>query len=252
MKKHIFLIILSLFFLQNIKADAFSDSVVKANEAYSNQEFELAARLYKSIVDAGYEAPELYYNLGNAYFKNNELASAILYYERAKKLAPNDEQILYNLEIAQSRTMDRIETVPEIFYIRWWKQIRQKLSADNWAKTGVVSLSLFFFILGIYYFTKRIALKKLTFFAGSIVLIATIVVFVLTYSQYHYQVNSNEAVVFSPSVTAKSSPDDNSTNLFVIHEGTKVIVEDEIEGWKEIRIADGSVGWIKEETLESI
>lgn len=233
-------------------AETNKELVKKANEAYNKKQFEQAANLYEEVIQKGYEAPELYYNLGNAHFKMDNIAPAILYYEKAKKLDPNNEKIQYNLEVAKTRTIDKIEAVPDIFYVRWWQSLKQLFPADTWAKIGIGGIFLFFILLGFYYLSRRMAIKKTAFYSGLVAILLTIFVFIVGVSRYQSQVKSHEAIVFSPSVTAKSSPDQNSTDLFVMHEGTKVVVLDELNNWYEVKIADGSVGWVKEEDIREI
>lgn len=233
-------------------AETNKELIKKANEAYNNKQFEQAANLYEEVIQKGYEAPELYYNLGNAHFKMDNIAPAILYYEKAKKLDPNNEKIQYNLEVAKTLTIDKIEAVPEIFYVRWWQSLKQLFPADTWAKIGIGGIFLFFILLSFYYLSRRMAIKKTAFYTGLVVILLTIFVFIIGVSRYQSQVKSHEAIVFSPSVTAKSSPDQNSTDLFVMHEGTKVVVLDELNNWYEVKIADGSVGWVKEEDIREI
>ncbi|MFW6328173.1 MAG: tetratricopeptide repeat protein, partial [Bacteroidota bacterium] len=219
---------------------------------YQEGKYEEAISGYSAILDQGFEAPELYYNLGNAFFKSNKLAQAILNYERAMELDPSDPDIQYNLALANTYVIDKIEKLPEIFYIRWWKQFTGFISSRTWAILSVTFFILFLAFFSLYLFSIRIGVKKTSFVLSVILILFTILTFYIALEK-HQQINSdNTAIIMTPSVTIKSSPDETSNDLFVLHEGTKVHVEDRIGEWQEIRIADGNKGWIKVSNMEII
>jgi len=225
---------------------------LKANKAYSEGAFTTAAELYQKVVAFGYESPELYYNLGNSYFKLNDFAGAILWYERAKRIDPGNEDIHFNLKVANNKIADKIEPLPELFYKRWYNNIVQLFSVDAWAISGIVLLVFALGLGSVYLVSRALIFRKIGFWAGNILLILALLSFLFTWSGYLALRSTNQAIVFSPTITVKSSPDEKSTDLFVVHEGTKVRLLDNISGWYEIKIANGSVGWLPATALEKI
>ena len=223
-----------------------------ANNAYNEGLYDSALNVYHSIENENLESAELFYNTGNAYFKNNELALAILYYEKAKKLAPNDEDIEYNLGIANSLIVDKIEKIPMLFYKNWWNYFYNLFNADIWTIVSVLTwLGLLLFV-GIFILTRSRSVKKLSFYFGVFFLFLTISTFGLASQKYYFTKEHKEAIIFTPTITVKSSPTLNAVDLFVVHEGTKIKVLDRIQNWVKIKIPDGSIGWLPEESLRAI
>ncbi|MFH1319468.1 MAG: tetratricopeptide repeat protein [Bacteroidota bacterium] len=230
-----------------------NDSVIAmANESYSQGNYQEAIGLYEHVLKEDYEAPQLYYNLGNSFFKTNNIPAAILNYERAKRLSPNDEDILFNLKLANLKTVDKTETIPPLFFKIWWNDLANMFSGDRWAIYTITSLWLCIILICAFVISKKTALKKLSFGLSIIFLILTILSFTNAYQRYRNANSQDEAIVFSVSVIVKSSPDENGTDLFLLHEGTKVMIMDEIGEWNKIMLSDGSVGWLRKETVEII
>lgn len=253
MRKCLFILFLSFYCGFAINANTQNDSLMSiGNQQYNNAIYEDAIKTYQQIINNGTESPELYYNTANAYFKLMKLPSAILYYERALKLNPGDEDIIFNLNVANSRIVDKIEQVPAIFLVNWWNSFFNMFSANTWSR---ISLQIFILLLifsAIYYLVKSIITKKIFFFSAVILLIINILTFTLAYQKYNKVSSQNEAIIFEPTITIKSSPNNKSVDLFVIHEGTKVIITDQLEGWAEIKIANGSIGWIPFKAIKKI
>ncbi len=225
MKKLKHLFSLSLILLALIaKSQSFDTQLIQAQDLYSNAKYDSAALIYQSIIDSGYQSPELYYNMGNAYFKLQEIPSAILYYEKALKLRPSDENIQYNLNLCNTMIPDRIEKVPKLFFIQWYENLYHYFPIDTWASIGIGLFSIFSALLLFFFLSNKIILKKIGFWAAVFFLILSIFSFFLTSQKYASFKNHNEAIVFTPSITIKSSPSKNSVDLFVIHEGTKVTI----------------------------
>ncbi|MCD4696559.1 MAG: tetratricopeptide repeat protein [Bacteroidales bacterium] len=224
----------------------------KANLAYSNEYFPEAIDNYTQIMDAGYESADLYFNLGNAFYKLNDFPSAILYYEKAKKLAPGNEDISFNLDIVNTKIVDKIEPVPEIFLKSWWRSIHNVFSGDTWTIICMAGFFLFFIFLAFYLLSSITRIRKLAFFIGLIILGITFFTFLVSYQKYNTLKNDNYAIVFSPTIVVKSSPNPNSVDLFVVHEGSKVLIKDKVGDWWEIRIANGSVGWLPGNSMKKI
>ncbi|MCF8349453.1 MAG: tetratricopeptide repeat protein [Bacteroidales bacterium] len=229
------------------------DSLVSiGNRAYNQGLYDSALRIYEKVLAENLHSPQLYYNMGNAYFKNNDIPSAILFFEKAKKLAPLDENIQYNLDVANSMIVDKIEHVPELFYKKWWNYFYNLFNADLWTIIALVWLTLLLIVLTWFILTKTRSGKRTSFYLGILLLFFTIASFGLASQKYYYSQAHLEAIIFTPSITVKSSPTNSAVDLFVIHEGTKVRLLDRVSGWVEIRIPDGSIGWLPAESMKKI
>lgn len=226
--------------------------VADGNKAYSEGIYTDALAFYSQVVEAGYEAPELYYNLGNTYFKLNDLPSAILWYERANRLDPGNENILFNLNVANSKIADKIDPLPELFYIRWYQSVVGLFPVNTWAVQTIVFFIFTLACVTLYFTSRRLFLRKAGFWAGFLFLALTLFTLLFSVSGYQSTRNLHEAIIFDPTVTVKSSPDEKSIDLFVLHEGTKVDLVDKIGSWYEVRIANGSVGWLPQSALQAI
>jgi tetratricopeptide (TPR) repeat protein len=219
---------------------------------YSAGDYENALVQWKDIYNTGYRSAELIYNIGNACFKLNKTPEAILFYERAILLKQADEDISYNLQIARTLVVDRFEEIPELFFVKWFDFISLLTSTNSWASISIVTFVLCLIFLSIYFYTSRYKMKVLSFWlAVSLIVIS---LFALSFSIRNKSLvtESREGIIFSPLVNGKSSPDDSGTDLFILHEGTKVSIEDEVGEWIEIRLSDGNKGWVPGNSLEII
>jgi tetratricopeptide (TPR) repeat protein len=226
--------------------------IEQANKYYDESEYSLAVETYETIINNGFESDKLYYNLGNAYFKPNNLPMAIFYYEKAKKLNPYDADILFNLEIANGRIIDKIEPVPQFFLFKWWDLLVKSRTMEQWARVSIFSFIIFLVMALVFLLARLVWLRKTGFWVGVLSLALFILSFILANQQYNSFNHRSEAIIFTPTVTVKSSPRDNSTDIFVIHEGLKVQLTNQVGDWYEIKIADGSKGWIKENDVKLI
>ena len=227
-------------------------TIAKANKAYADGFYANAVELYKSVITAGYESIDLYYNLGNACYKQNDFASSILYYEKARKLDPGNEDVNFNLKIANTKITDKIEPIPELFYKRWYKKLIESFSVDKWSKFGLAFLCLGL-VAGLFYVvSKNLLIRKPGFWLGIFFVFVSLFSFLFAWQSYDDIMHRKEAIIFTPTVTIKSSPDEKSIDLFVLHEGAKVELIDNIGTWYEIRIANGSVGWLIASSVEKI
>jgi len=229
-----------------------SETLKQANLEYSQAYFDHALELYLSVVEKGYASADLFYNIGNTYYKLNRIPEAILFYERALKLSPRDENILFNLALARTRIVDKIEPLPELFYVSWFRAVFNLFTADGWARFGIATLFIAFAMAALYLLAARRWLKVVGFYAAVVFLFLAVSGLSISWSRHNQLTRANEAIVFTPSVTVKSSPSDNSIDLFVIHEGTKVSITGNMGDWYEIRIPSGSMGWLRTETVERI
>lgn len=243
------IILLFAFFISMAEP---SDSLKKANERYVENEFAQAIAVYENLLSNGYESAALYFNLGNAYYKNGELTRAILNYERAKLIAPNDEDIRYNLELSNQLVVDKIEPLPKPFYLEWRESVINLYNTDKWAKISLSAFVLMLICVLAYFFSSIISLRKTAFGLAIFLLIFSAFSYSFATKQKAKLVNRTHAIIFSPTVTVKASPDVSGTDLFVIHEGLKVRITNQLNNWTEIRLEDGNSGWVQNSVLEKI
>lgn len=224
----------------------------KANAFYTTEEYQQAISIFEQILSSGEESAKLYFNLGNAYYKAGNINSAILNYERAKLLAPQDEDIDFNLRIANQFVVTSIEDLPRPFYLRWKESVINMYPADSWATISVVAFILFLSILGLYIFGRSVKIRKLSFLTGILAVIFSAVTFSFASEQKKEINKRNQAIVFCPRVTVKSSPSQSGTDLFLIYEGLKVEITDSLSKWTEIKLADGNEGWLPDSCIVKI
>jgi len=220
------------------------DIDARARKAYNAGMYQQSIEAYESILASGQESFVLYYNLGNAYFRANDIPSAILFYEKALKLEPNHPDIRHNIMIANTKITDKVELVPELFYKRWWRSFLDSFDLDTVATLLIIFLGVTLLFTGLYLSARTLNIRKFSFWAGAAAAVLLILAIVAAQQKERLMKNHQEAVVFTPTVTVKSSPDFGSKDLFVIHEGLKVTLLDKIGEWQEIKIANGSIGWL--------
>ncbi len=229
------------------------DSLLQhAAQSYAAGDYETSAACYESVLASHGQSYQLYYNLGNAYFRAANYPKAILYYERAMLLNPRDPDVQFNLAMAQSYTVDKIESLGEILFVRWYKAVQKSCTSNGWAWISLACFVVFLAGLAFYFFGKTKFVKKLSFSLGVISIVFTIFTLINAGDLYHAYQEPDKAIVFAPTITVKSSPDQSGTDLFLLHEGTKVQIKSRIGSWVEIEIADGSIGWLPENCLEII
>ncbi|MFR9533365.1 MAG: tetratricopeptide repeat protein [Rikenellaceae bacterium] len=223
-----------------------------ANTAYINGDYAKAIELYTSITEQGLSSDKLYFNLGNAYYKSEDMARAILNYQKALLITPNDADILYNLGVAQSQIRDQIEEIPEFFIRKWSRSIAQTFNCTGWSIISLVALSLILSALILFLLAGSIKLRKVGFGVGLFAAFILLISLHYALEERREILNHNKAVIMSQSIAIKSSPDRSSTDLFVLHSGTTVKILREIDGWFEVVIADGKSGWIESRRVEQI
>lgn len=248
--KRILHTILSILFA--VAAFAQADQLQKANEHYTKEEFKQAIEDYNQILMTSMESPELYFNLGNAYYKTKQYTLAILNFERAKLLSPDNEDINFNLQVANQHVVDSIQELPGLFIFRWWDSIINSQTTDTWAVFSIIGFILSLVMAGIYFFVRSGDIKRISFWAGCFLILFSVFSGSFAAQQKSRLVNHSFAIVMQPTVTVKSSPSEKGTNLFVIHEGLKVKITDKLGDWVEIRLADGNKGWLLTESIERI
>lgn len=228
------------------------ESLTQANEAYAQEDYIKAIELYEQTAREHGVSSDLYYNLGNAYYKHNEFAKAILNYERALLLNPGDEDARFNLDMANTRIVDKIDPVGRFFLSVWFDSLRSFLSSNTWAIIGVVTFLLFIVGCYLYLFSRVVVVKKIGFFGGIVILLISIMANWFAWGLSDKVENRDAAIVFAPTVSVKSSPAESGTDLFVLHEGTKVLIMSKVGEWFEVKISDGNRGWLPASTIEII
>jgi len=248
----LFILLFNSIFSISANNQSFKPLLDSAFKAYQQGHYEHCIQFYQKIEQQGYTSAYMYYNMGNAYFRSNQIAKAILYYERALRLNPSDIDIQHNLQFANTFVTDKISELPKPFYVTWFNSLVNLLSTNLWAWLSIIS---FILLLAFIYLNFLTSIDWLIRTIKAFIIILIILFFISTisaYASYHKQVSQNEAIVMSDTVEVKSSPDEKGTTLFVIHEGTKVKITDEFENWVEIRLADGNTGWIIQKNVERI
>ncbi|MDR3129581.1 MAG: tetratricopeptide repeat protein [Tannerellaceae bacterium] len=238
--------------LWTVSLQAQEVEVKAAEAAYAAGDFITATEKYESLLQTYGESSYIRYNLGNAYYKAGKIAPAILHYERALLLNPGDADIRFNLQLAREKVVDHIEPVGQFFLVRWFLSVQDIGKADTWATVGICAFLLFVGCMALFIFSRKTILKKAGFYTGLGLLAVVTVSNVFSRNQKEKLLRRNSAIVFSPTVTVKSSPDASGTDLFVLHEGTKVTIKSTLGVWSEIELADGNIGWMPGKDFEII
>ncbi len=224
----------------------------EANAYYSQKDYTKAIEKYEQLIKQGNISANIYYNLANAYYRNNNIGKAILYYNKAKRLNPNDDDINLNLQLAKLKTVDRIQPLPKFFLSKWIEDISKSQSPETFAIFAIIFSFIGFGLLTIYIYARKSSTKKLSFFTGIASLIIMIAFVLLAFQSNSYRTSDKEGVIISASAYIKSSPDQTATDLFILHEGTEIEVLDKVANWSKIRIANGSQGWVENNKFEKI
>lgn len=223
-----------------------------ADRSYNQQQYQLAIKEYENLLRNN-ESVELYYNLGNAYYRTGNITRAIINYERALLLDSGDEDVKHNLKIANSKTIDKIVPRARVFFVEWYNSLKNYIGIEKWINIGFSSLVMILFFAVLYFFPKRILLRKIGFFGGIFFIVIFSFATLFAYAHNKKQMSHPEAVIISPIVLVKKSPSSGGMDLFILHEGTKVeILDGVLMEWKEIRVPDGRKGWIEASQLERI
>ena len=225
----------------------------QADSLYAKENYKAAVTIYQKLVDKGGVAPELYYNMGNCYYKLDEIAKSILNYERAQLLDPSDGDIKTNLALARGKTADKVTPPSQMFFISWWKELTNMMKISDWMLVAFTTFVLMLAGILVYAFMTIVRYRKIGAYGAMVCLVVSIVANLSALSQYLTIIHRDYAIVMAPAVTVKSSPSGSSTDLFVIHEGTKVeILDSTMKEWREVKLEEGKVGWIHVSDMEVI
>ena len=224
----------------------------KGNTLYNEGKYAEAIDVYKTILATKNHSSELYFNLGNAFYKLNDVAPSIYYYEKALQLSPNDTDIKNNLAFARNMTIDAIDTVPEAGFSKLIKTVTNYMSFDGWAKLAVVFSICFVSLFLVYYFAFSSMRKRLAFIGSITSLFALVIVLVFAFHKFNLDKKDRPAIIFAQEAKVKAEPNNRSEESFRLHEGTKVQILDTVKNWKKIKLADGKTGWISEGDIKSL
>ena len=243
-------VVLTLALLMPVAASAVTKT--EADSAYAQGHYQQAADAYEALLKQGVSA-DLYYNLGGAYYRMDEIPRAVLNYERALLLSPGDADIRFNLQMARSKTIDKITPESEMFFVTWYHSLVNMTSVDGWARLALVALSLAIALALVYLFASRVGLRKLGFFGALVMLLLFVCSNVFAYVQKQGLTHRTGAIIMAPAATVKSTPAKQGTDLFILHEGTRVEITDgSMRQWKRVSVADGKEGWIETSQIEII
>jgi len=246
------ILIFLFLFVKIVSAGELENLFQKGNEHYLKGEYQETIRIFQSIVEKGYQGKSLYYNLGNAYFRIGKIGLAILYYEKAKKISPSDEDVNYNLAFANSKIADKIETLPKFFIFDWWENALALFSISGWTYAAYLFYLFILGAVGYYYFAGSLKGQRIAFYTGIISTFFLVLTIVLLAVNLNRELNYKFGIVVDPVVVVKFSPDQNSKDAFIVHEGLKVQAEDNVNTWIKIKLIDGKVGWLKNNYLKII
>lgn len=225
----------------------------QADSAYAHEDYETAAGIYEQLIRENGESAQVYFNLGNAYYRQDKMARAILNYERAALFDPGDSDIRFNLDMARSKTVDKIVPESELFFVTTFRSLVLSMSVGGWAWLAIAAFVLMLIAVGVYLFVPEMWAQKMGFVSALLLLIVCVFANVAAYQQLRQIEQRTGAIIMAPSVVVKSTPSDSGTDLFILHEGTRVrVVDDSMRDWCEIRMADGKEGWMQKSKMEVI
>lgn len=249
MKKWIFILFVFSFSIGIAQNEVLFNN---ASKAYNEGSYLEAIDNYHKILKSGQHSADVYFNLGNAYYKVNKIGPSIYYYEKALLLDPNDAVILNNLSYAQNMTIDAIEPMPQTAMSKMIESVKNILTFDQWAYTAVIFVFLFVLLYLAFYFFQFADKKRIAFIASMMCLLGMVLSILLAFIQYQDFTQTQPAIIFAVETAVKEEPNNRSNTLFDLHEGSKVFVEEELNDWNKIRLADGKNGWIPATDLKML
>jgi tetratricopeptide (TPR) repeat protein len=244
------LFILLLVLGSNLFAQSATELFEKASVSYEEKDYESAIELYQKLEELPVYSSDVYYNLANCYYKTHQKAQAVLYYEKALQIAPRDEDVLFNLKLVQLQLVDKLAQIPQPFYSKWMVKAKNILPVDGWAKMGLFFLLLFSILIIWFFISANYMLKKRLFIGFSLSLIISIKSLGMAY--YSHITQQESAILMEANTYVKSAPSTQSEDLFILHEGTKILVLEQFNNWTKIKLSDGMIGWLESDVIEVI
>jgi DNA uptake lipoprotein len=252
MKKGILLIAKLLFCLLLFGAQELDQQFKNANDAYAAKQYAEAIQLYESILKQDLHSPEIYYNLGNSYYKTQQKGRAVLNYERGLYIAPHNEDLRYNLNLVNSELLDDFSLIPSFFLSRWWNHAVQLASSQTWTILGLLLLWLGIGGLVLWVLGEERNQKKKGFIIGLAALLLCLLPFALAVGKAQFDEDSGVAILLEREASLRSAPDAESNEILLLHEGIKMSILDEIGEWDKVRLSNGEEGWLPKEMIERI
>lgn len=250
MKKYLLQIIILAVYTSAVFASTEVNSLMQsANELYKNNQYQAAIDEYNKLIKQDYEGASLYYNLGNAHYRLGKVGFAILYYEKALRLSPGDEDAKHNLAIARLNIKDKVDELPPFFIFNIWEGLLASVSVSGWTIIIYTVFILLLLTVIAYFFSRSVMQQRISFFVGVGFLALLFFSISLLAVKMNKEFNIKDGIIVENMVAVKSSPDNSSKDEFVVHEGLKVRLEDKVDDWYKIRLADGKIGWIMEKSL---
>jgi tetratricopeptide (TPR) repeat protein len=222
------------------------------NDFYQNKQYDEAINSYEAILNQGFLSSELYYNLGNSYYRTGNLGKAILYFEKSLKVSPNNDDAIYNLKLANARTVDKIQEIPPLFFINWWNILLTTFTSIGWQIIIFVFYILLLICIALYFLIRNVQVQKYAFIFGSLNIIALLFSVIFFFASLERESSRDYGILLKSVETVKISPDKQSDDAFVVHEGIKFKIEDEVNDWVKIKLSDGKVGWLPNNSFEVI
>ena len=245
-----FSFVLMILMLMPLSANAITKQ--NADDEYAKGNYQQAIKDYQEILKTGVSS-EIYYNLGNAYYRTDNITQALLAYERALQLSPGDNDIRFNLQYARSKTIDKITPETEMFVVTWYNSLVNFTSVDRWANTAIVSIVMALLLILVFLFAPQMWARKSGFYGSAVFLLLFAFANLFAFQQKHELETKQGAIVIAPTVNVKKTPAASGTDVFVIHEGTRVDITDRgMKQWRGIKLADGREGWLKTSQIEEI
>ena len=251
-QKTIFILLANLILITSIGFTNPQQNFEKATAAYQANDFKTAISTYEAILAEGMISKELYYNLGNSYFREKQYGKAVLNLERALQIAPSDADIQHNLKIVRQELVDDIEQLPPFFLAKWWHNVSQLFSSMVWSALAILTMWLAIAGLVFWLIGKQRAQRKRGFLGGIGLVALTVLFYALGNTRANAERDSGQAILMSKQMALRSAPDDQSKVILDLHEGVKVSIQDQIGDWHKVRLANGEVGWLPKEVIEKI
>jgi len=241
-----------LFFVFPLQADHFTHLFEQGNKAYEEGNYKEAIKKYEEILDNRYESWELYYNLGNSYYKEGKIGLAVLNYERAKQLQPDNEDINFNLKLANLRVIDKIQTPPQFFLFEFYETVKNIFSINTLSVIVIISYITLISLLIVLIIARIRIFRGLIKAATYVVAVIVILISLTLYAKVHDKNQKKYGIILATRINVYSSPDENGTEVFSLHEGAKFQLQRDINEWAQIRLSDGKTGWLKRDSFEII